>query len=70
MRPMRLARALSPRDPLNLIALASALVWGIVAVFHRPIGDFGVETDFYGDFARYSAQWIRGEPTVMNGSPQ
>lgn len=61
----------SPRglfaDPLNLIAVAVAAVWGAVAVFFRPAGDFGVETDFYGDFAVYSKQWIHGEPTVMNG---
>jgi hypothetical protein len=55
------------RDPLTLIALAFALVWGVVALFFRPIGDYGVETDFYGDFAIYSRQWMSGSPSLMNG---
>ncbi len=52
---------------LNLIALAGAVTWGLVALLGRPAGDYGVETDFYGDFVRYARQWMQGEPTVMNG---
>ena len=43
-------------DPLNLVALAAGLFWGVVALVWRPIGDYGVETDFYGDFVFYAKQ--------------
>ena len=55
------------RDPLNLLILGFLLVWGCVALFGRPIGDYGVETDFYGDFAFYAREWIAGRPSLMNG---
>lgn len=54
-------------DPLNAIALVFAIVWGAVALFGRPAGDYGVETDFYGDFAVYAREWVSGHPTPMNG---
>ncbi len=54
-------------DPLNLIAGVAGLLWLGVAVFGRPIGDYGVETDFYGDFIKYAREWFSGEPSVMNG---
>ncbi len=54
-------------DPLNLLAAACLVVWGSVALFGRPIGDFGVETDFYGDFAHYAREWAGGRPNLMNG---
>ena len=55
------------RDPLNIIALACALAWGLMAVFGRPIGDYGVETDFYGDFVPRAKKWMEGEAQVGNG---
>jgi 4-amino-4-deoxy-L-arabinose transferase-like glycosyltransferase len=54
-------------DPLNAIALAFATLWGAVALLGRPAGDYGVETDFYGDFAVYARDWMSGRPTPMNG---
>jgi len=64
----------SPRDrlrsistnPVNLLCLGLALVWLAMALFARPIGDYGVETDFYGD-AVYAEAWRAGHATVMNG---
>jgi hypothetical protein len=55
------------RDPLNLVALTAGVVWLAVALFGRPVGDYGVETDFYGDFVRYAREWMHGSPSVMNG---
>ncbi|RKZ83144.1 MAG: hypothetical protein DRQ39_09875, partial [Gammaproteobacteria bacterium] len=55
------------RDPLNLPPLVYLVLWGGVALFARPAGDFGVETDFYGDFAHYSRIWMEDGPTLMNG---
>jgi 4-amino-4-deoxy-L-arabinose transferase-like glycosyltransferase len=55
------------RDPLVLASLVFMLFWGFVAMTRRPIGDFGVETDFYGDFAVYAREWAAGHPTLMNG---
>jgi len=52
-------------DPLNGISLAVFLVWVIVGIWFRPIGDFGVETDFYGDFVPFA----RGEPIGHVGLP-
>lgn len=54
-------------DPLNLLALAFLLIWGTLITFFRPIGGFGVETDFYGDLVFYSRQWMDSGPNVMNG---
>ena len=54
------------RDPLNLVALAAGLVWLAVALFGRPVGDYGVETDFYGD-VRYAKEWLSGTPSIMSG---
>ncbi|MEN8007006.1 MAG: glycosyltransferase family 39 protein [Candidatus Krumholzibacteriota bacterium] len=54
-------------DPLNAISLAVFLVWGIVGIWFRPIGDFGVETDFYGDFVPHARQWMSGNPSLLSG---
>lgn len=54
-------------DPLNILSLLVFLVWGSVGIWFRPIGDFGVETDFFGDFVPHAAEWIRGHPSVMDG---
>jgi hypothetical protein len=54
-------------DPLLVIAAAWTLFWMWVALALRPIGDFGVETDFYGDFAVYAREWAAGKPSLMNG---
>jgi hypothetical protein len=55
------------KDPLNLIALATAAVWSVVGIWFRPIGDYGVETDFYGDFLPFARQWLETGPAVMLG---
>ena len=55
------------RDPLNLTALIFTLAWGFMAVFGRPIGDYGVETDFYGDFVPTAHRWMHEGPQVGNG---
>ena len=46
------------KDPLNLISLAVAVVWIVVGVGFRPIGDFGVETDFYGNYVPFAREWM------------
>jgi hypothetical protein len=43
------------------------VVWLVTGWWGRPIGDYGVETDFYGDFVVYARQWLSGHPTIMNG---
>lgn len=50
------------RDPLNVIALliGAALSW--LAVLGRSIGDFGVETDFFGEFVPAARHWMHGQP--------
>jgi 4-amino-4-deoxy-L-arabinose transferase-like glycosyltransferase len=55
------------KDPLNLISLTVSLVWLVVAIWFRPIGDFGVETDFYGDFVPFAGEWMNGHPSIMLG---
>ena len=54
-------------DPLNLLVIAFLLIWGTLITFFRPIGGFGVETDFYGDLVFYSQKWMDSGPNVMNG---
>lgn len=54
-------------DPLNLISLFFILLWTGFVFFKRPIGDYGVETDFYGDFVPTAKRWMDGEPSVMSG---
>ena len=61
------ARPTFVKDPLAICALLFVAFWGFVALAFRPIGDFGVETDFYGDFAVYAREWAAGHPTLMNG---
>ncbi|MDZ4805632.1 MAG: glycosyltransferase family 39 protein [Candidatus Eisenbacteria bacterium] len=60
-------RPMLQKDPLAISALLFVAFWGFVALAFRPIGDFGVETDFYGDFAVYAREWAAGHPTLMNG---
>ena len=55
------------KDPLNLISLAVAVVWIVVGVGFRPIGDFGVETDFYGNYVPFAREWMSGNPSIMLG---
>lgn len=50
------------RDPLNVVALAAGMVWSATAVGGRPIGDYGVETDFYGDVVPKAREWVIGHP--------
>ena len=38
-----------------------------MAVFGRPIGDYGVETDFYGDFVPTARRWMHEGAQVGNG---
>ena len=59
---MRIRRFL--KDPLNVVALLAGAVWVAVAVFGRPIGDYGVETDFYGDIVPAAREWARGHAVV------
>lgn len=66
MNPMPRLAALR-RDPIAWAAIVYALFWGWLALVHRPIGDFGIETDFYGDYARYAREWMSTGPTLMNG---
>ncbi len=63
--PERIPRFVT--DPLNVISLAVFLVWVIVGIWFRPIGDFGVETDFYGDFVPFAREWMSGNPSIMLG---
>ena len=67
--PARLSAwaAVQARDPLNWVAVAVVLVWGAVALWWRPIGDYGVETDFYGDFVPNARLWFQGHPGLMKG---
>ncbi len=53
--------------PIPAVALVATAAWAATALFFRPIGDYGVETDFYGDFYPYAMRWMHGEATVMNG---
>jgi len=55
------------RDPLNWVAVSVFAVWACVGIWLRPIGDYGVGTDFYGDFAPNARLWMQGEPGLMNG---
>jgi len=55
------------RDPLNWVAGAGLLVWGWVALFHRPVGDYAVETDFYGDFVPHARRLMQGHLGVLDG---
>ena len=54
------------RDPLNILALLYGAGWLLFALLARPIGDYGVETDFYGDL-QWARQWYADGPTLMNG---
>ncbi len=54
-------------DPLNIISVTVFLVWAIVGIWFRPIGGYGVETDFYGDFVPNAREWAKGIPSVGLG---
>ncbi len=49
------------------MAVPVALLWLLVGLLWRPIGDYGVETDFYGDFLPHARQWMAGLPDVLSG---
>ena len=60
----------SARLPNALIAgvsLCLTVYWLSVVLLRRPIGDYGVETDFYGDIVYYARAWMSGHPSLMNG---
>lgn len=56
-----------PPIAIDLVALAAGVTWLLTGLLGRPIGDYGVETDFYGEFARYAQEWMRGQPSAMSG---
>jgi len=47
--------------------LLFTLAWGLMALCGRPIGDYGVETDFYGDFVPTAHRWMHDGAQVGNG---
>ncbi len=49
------------------MAVPVALLWLLVGLLWRPIGDYGVETDFYGDFLPHARLWLAGLPDVLSG---
>jgi hypothetical protein len=49
------------------IAVPAALLWLLVGMLWRPIGDYGVETDFLGDFLPHGRLWLSGQPDVLTG---
>ncbi len=53
-------------DPLTVVAVIFGLAWLVFALLARPIGDYGVETDFFGDL-RWAHRWFSEGPTLMNG---
>jgi Flp pilus assembly protein TadD len=55
------------RAPLWWIPVAFTLLWAIYAFVRRPVGDYAVETDFFGDYVPWSREWMTGHPSAMNG---
>lgn len=55
------------RAPLWWIPVLFTLCWAIYAVLRRPVGDYAVETDFFGDYVPWSREWMVGHPSAMNG---
>jgi hypothetical protein len=55
------------RRILWLLPAVHLLVWGLYAALRRPVGDFTVETDFFGDYVPWSRVWMQGHPSVMSG---
>ena len=43
------------------------LLVGVYAAARRPLGDYAVETDFFGDYVPWARQWMAGHPSVMDG---
>lgn len=52
---------------LWLVPLLHLVITGGYALLRRPVGDFTVETDFFGDYVPWSREWMFGRPSVMNG---
>lgn len=55
------------RFPLWWIPVLFALSWAMYALLRRPVGDYAVETDFFGDYVPWSREWMTGHPSAMNG---
>ncbi|MFN8547553.1 MAG: glycosyltransferase family 39 protein [Candidatus Eisenbacteria bacterium] len=55
------------RDLLFVLPLLHVAVWSLFALFAWPVGDYGVETDFFGDYVPWSREWMAGHATEMNG---
>jgi hypothetical protein len=55
------------RAPLWWIPVLFTLCWAMYAVIRRPVGDYAVETDFFGDYVPWSREWMVGHPSAMNG---
>ena len=55
------------RVPLWWIPVLFTLCWAMYAVIRRPVGDYAVETDFFGDYVPWSREWMAGHPSAMNG---
>ena len=53
--------------PPELIPLVHVLLCGLYACLWRPVGDLGVETDFFGDYVPWARQWMMGHPSLMSG---
>ncbi len=54
-------------SPLDAFAAVVAAAWLAVSIFMRPVGDFGVETDFYGDLAVFAREWMSGDFSPLSG---
>jgi len=54
-------------DPLLALPFLHVVAWGLFALLAWPIGDYGVETDFFGDYVPWSREWMLGHATEMNG---
>jgi hypothetical protein len=65
-RQYRIAGAVL-RAPLWWIPVLFTLCWATYAVIRRPVGDYAVETDFFGDYVPWSREWMAGHPSAMNG---
>ncbi len=51
----------------KILAIPVGIFWLLVGWLWRPIGDYGVETDFYGDFLPHARHWLSGNPDVLSG---
>lgn len=62
-----LPKRASHLGPLEFIPLVHVLLWGFYACLWRPVGDLGVETDFFGDYVPWARQWMTGHASLMSG---